>query len=108
MPGPRAKMTPVRLADELLLVNLSLVEPRNTRSHLGIRAAVGGADVLETWFSGGPPPADLKRTSASTTIIPSNRCSRAWPSPARSSPGPRPPRETPPWLPWIRSACSPR
>ena len=30
----------MKLADELLLVNLSPVEPRNTRNHRGIRAAV--------------------------------------------------------------------
>ncbi len=51
----------MRIADELVLVTLSPVEPRNTRNHQGIRAAICGADVLETWFTGGPLPVDLRR-----------------------------------------------
>jgi hypothetical protein len=55
------KVPTMKLADELVLVTLSPVEPRNTRNHQGIRAAVCGADVLETWFAGGPLPGDLRR-----------------------------------------------
>jgi hypothetical protein len=55
------KVVGVKLADELLLVSLSPSEPRNTRVHGGIRYAVCGADVLESWFEGGPLPGDLRR-----------------------------------------------
>jgi hypothetical protein len=51
----------MKLADELLLVTLSPSEPRDTRGHGGLRYAVCAADVLESWFDGGPLPGDLRR-----------------------------------------------
>jgi hypothetical protein len=69
-PGPRGsganvsfarKVPGMKLADELLLVSLSPYELRNTRSHGGIRYALCGADVLESWFEGGPLPVNLRR-----------------------------------------------
>jgi hypothetical protein len=51
----------VALAEELLLLTLSPQQPRNTRAHQGIRAAVCGANVLDLWLAGAHVPADLRR-----------------------------------------------
>ena len=49
------------LAEELLLLTLSPQQPRNTRAHPGLRAAVCGANLFDLWLAGAPVPADLRR-----------------------------------------------
>jgi hypothetical protein len=51
------------LGEELLIVSLSPLEGRNTRAHLGIRAALCAARVLDRWVAGAelPPENELRK-----------------------------------------------